>query len=226
MVIGEILIAAGDGDCELFRSAGLLQPVNAVTSLSFSVAGLVILWWAGKATEHERLLRVIFGVAMVLTGFGSFLFHGFDNALAQFSHDVTFLTTVWILAVINVAEARGWDRRIGWGIVALGAAAFSIALVIGPTITNILTLLVTIALVASDVALERTGGIARPLWLTSLASLVVAVVFFVLGRTDGGWCDPAGWFQGHGLWHIFSALALTLYFVATSRSRQIRSVSL
>jgi hypothetical protein len=52
--------------------------------------------------------------------------------------------------------------------------------------------------------------------------MTVAVVFFLLGRTGGILCDPEGLIQGHGLWHVMSALALTLYFIATSRSRLIR----
>ena len=182
-----------------------------------------MLWWANRATGHERLLRIMFGTTMILTGLGSFLFHGFDNAFAQFSHDITFLVTIWLLAVINVSEARRWDRRVGWGIVAVGGVVFGVALLLGPGITNIITVLVTVALIGSDITLERVGGIARPLWIASLVAMAAAVGFFLIGRSVSDVCDPSSWFQGHALWHAFSAIALTLYFMATSQSRQIRS---
>jgi hypothetical protein len=107
--------------------------------------------------------------------------------------------------------------------VGLGVVIFTGALLIGPGITNVITVGVTAALVASDIVLERIGGISRPIWISSLVAMVAAIVFFLIGRTASAICDPASWFQGHGLWHAMSALALTLYFVATSRSRLIRS---
>jgi hypothetical protein len=196
--------------------------VNAVSSLAFALSGFGILLWATRATGHERLLRIIFGTAMIATGIGSYLFHGYDNRFAQFAHDITFLVTIWILAVINVSEVRSWNRTVGWGVVGIGVAVFTVALVIGPGITNVITILVTVALVASDVTLERVGGISRLWWVASLVAMTVAVVFFLLGRTGGIFCDPEGLIQGHGLWHVMGALALTLYFIATSRSRLIR----
>lgn len=223
MSVASIVVAAGASDCESLHPTGLIQPVNAISSLAFSVAGLAILVWARQVTGHERLLRIMFATAMILTGIGSYLFHGYDNAFAQFTHDITFLVTVWMLAVINVSEARRWQRSVGWGIVGIGVVIFTGALLVGPGITNFLTVGVTAALVVSDIVLERIGGISRPLWIASLGAMVAAVVFFLVGRTGSEMCDPASWLQGHGLWHALSALALTLYFVATSRSRLIRS---
>lgn len=165
----------------------------------------------------------MFGTAMFLTGIGSLLFHGYEGSFAQFSHDITFLVTIWMLAAINVAEVREWKRSVGWGIVGIGAAVFTVALLIGPGITNVITAVVAVALVASDLILERRGGIVRPVWFASLVAMALAMIFFLLGRTGSGTCDPTSWFQGHGLWHVFSAIALTLYFVATSNARLVRS---
>jgi len=218
----QIFIAAGLGDCEAVHDGWLLQPVNAFSSLAFAVAGVVIMVWAGRATGHERSLRLIFGVFMIATGVGSFLFHGFDHAVAQFLHDITFLSVVWLLAVINVTEVRGWDRRAGWLVVLAGIVGFSITLVFAPTITNVLTVLVTLALIASDIELERRDGIRRRWWILSLVAMALAVGLFVLGRTGGPLCDPGSPFQGHALWHILSAVAIGLYFVATSRGRMRR----
>ena len=90
-----LILAAGDTDCEVYSNGWLLQPVNALSSLLFSVAGIVIVAWALRVEGHERTLRTIFGLAMVATGIGSFLFHGFDSAIAQFLHDITFLVTIY-----------------------------------------------------------------------------------------------------------------------------------
>jgi hypothetical protein len=214
-----LIRAAGDTDCESFHDGWLLQPVNAVSSLVFSVAGLAVMVWARRVEGHERMLRTIFGVAMIATGVGSFLFHGFDSPVAQFLHDVTFLVTIWILAVINVTEMRGWSRQVGWGIVGVGAAVFSVALLVGPQITNLLTIIVSVALVGADIVPHRRGS-ARPIWYwAALAAMVLAIAAFLLGRSSGPLCDPDAILQGHAAWHVFAAIALTSYFVATSDAR-------
>jgi hypothetical protein len=197
----------------------LLQPVNAVSSLVFSVAGLAVMVWARRAEGHERTLRTIFGVAMIATGAGSFLFHGFDSSLTQFLHDVTFLVTIWILAVINVTEMRRWSRKVGWGIVGMGAAVFSVALLIGPQITNLLTIIVSVALVGADIVLHRRRS-QRSIWYwAALAAMLLAIAAFLIGRSSGPFCDPDATLQGHSVWHVFAAIALTSYFVATSDAR-------
>lgn len=214
-----LIRAAGDTDCEYFHDGWLLQPVNAISSLAFSVAGFAVVAWARRTEGHERALRMVFGGAMVATGVGSFLFHGFDSAVAQFLHDVTFLVTIWILAVINVTEMQQRSRRIGWGIVGTGAGVFSLALLIGPQITNLLTVVVSAALIGADIVLHRRG-MARTMWYwPALTAMVLAIAAFVLGRSTGPLCDPDSILQGHAAWHVLAAIAVTAYFVATSAAR-------
>lgn len=217
------ILAAGGTDCEVFSDGWLLQPVNAMSSLAFSLAGALVIAWARRAEGHERTLRVIVGLSMVMTGLGSFLFHGFDSPVAQFLHDITFLVTIWILAVINVSETRRWSRHVGWGTVGIGAVAFSVALVIGPRITNVLTLVVAVVLVAADLTLHRDGSVRTSWYWISLVAMILAIAAFVLGRTSGPLCDPSSLLQGHGVWHVLSAIAITTYFLATSRARTHRS---
>jgi hypothetical protein len=214
-----LILVAGDTDCESLHDGWLLQPVNAVSSLVFSVAGIAVMAWARRTDGHERMLRTVFGAAMIATGVGSFLFHGFDSSLAQFLHDITFLVTIWILAVINVTEMQRRSRYFGWGIVGVGALVFSVALLIGPQITNILTIVVSAALVGADIVLHRRGS-ERTMWYwAALAAMLLAIAAFLLGRSSGPLCDPDAIFQGHAAWHVLAAIAITSYFVATSDAR-------
>jgi hypothetical protein len=217
-----IVIAAGSTDCEAMNTGVFLQPVNTVSSLAFSVAGVAIVMWANRTVGSERVNRQIFGTLMVATGLGSVAFHGFDGRLWNFFHDITFLSAVWTVAVVNVAELKRWRTPMGWSTVLGGMAVFSVILAIGPGVTNVLTFGVAVTLIASDAVLERSGGINRLVWSAAVASMAVAVLFFLLGRTGGALCDPDSLFQGHGLWHFFAATALTLYFVATSNARTSR----
>jgi hypothetical protein len=214
-----LILVAGDTDCETIHDGWLLQPVNALSSLVFSVAGVAVIAWARRTEGHERTLRTIFGVAMIATGVGSFLFHGFDSSLAQFLHDITFLVTIWILAVINVTEMQRRSRYFGWGIVGVGAGVFSVVLLIGPQITNILTIIVIAALVGADIVLHRRGSVRTMWYWAALAAMVLAIAAFLLGRSSGPLCDPDSIFQGHAAWHVLAAIAVTSYFVATSDAR-------
>jgi hypothetical protein len=219
MLSDSLILTAGDTDCEAFHDGWLLQPVNAWSSLAFAVAGIGVMAWAQRVEGHERLLRIIFGLVMIATGVGSFLFHGFDSSIAQFLHDITFLTAIWVLAMINLSEIRRWLRPVGWGVVSVGVGVFSIALLVGPQLTNLLTIVVTIALVAADIAHHRRVPAPSVWYWVSLGAMVLAVAAFVLGRTSGPLCDPDSFFQGHASWHKLSAAAISAYFVATSEAR-------
>lgn len=209
----------GESDCETIGPGILAQPINALSSLAFSVIGLVIIWWASQVEGNERGVRIVFGILMVLTGAGSVMFHGPQGPGSLFGHDVTFLVTVWFVAIVNVSETLQWRRVTEWGAFVAGALVLSVLLVVSPGLTNVLMVATVIALVASDLTIHRRGTIRAWWYIASLVAIVAALVMFVLGRTGAPLCDPDSLFQGHGMWHLLGAVALGAYFVATSESR-------
>ena len=209
----------GESDCETIGNGFLAQPVNAVSSLVFTVIGLVVMWWATQVEGNERVVRIVFGILMVLTGAGSVMFHGPQGPGSQFGHDVTFLVTVWFVAIVNISETLRWKRSLGWGVFVFGSVILSVVLVSSPGVTNVLMVATVIALVVSDVTLRRRGRMRTRWYVVSLVAIVAAVVMFLLGRTGAPLCDPDSLFQGHGVWHLLGAVALGAYFVATSDSR-------
>ena len=215
----------GESDCETIGSGVFAQPINAVSSLSFSVIGVAAIWWATRVEGNERVVRIVFGVLMVLTGAGSVMFHGPQGTGSQFGHDVTFLVTVWFVAVINTAQAYGWRRSVEWGTFVVGGLVLSLALVLSPGLTNVLMVATVISLVVSDIVLHRRGRLSSWWYVVSLVTIAVAVAMFLLGRTGAPLCDPDSLFQGHGLWHVLAAISLGAYFVATSDSRVTESES-
>lgn len=215
----------GESDCETIGSGVFAQPINAVSSLSFSVIGVAAIWWATRVEGNERVVRIVFGVLMVLTGAGSVMFHGPQGTGSQFGHDVTFLVTVWFVAVINTAQAYGWRRSVEWGTFVVGGLVLSLALVLSPGLTNVLMVATVISLVVSDIVLHRRGRVSSSWYVVSLVTIAVAVAMFLLGRTGAPLCDPDSLFQGHGLWHVLAAISLGAYFVATSDSRVTESES-
>lgn len=209
----------GAGDCEAFGGGWLVQPVNAWTSLAYAGVGLVLMVSASSAPLRERTLRIAFGILLIGTGVGSFLYHGPQPPIAAFAHDIAFLATLWFLVIMNPAAAHGLRRRWAWGAIAVASTVMAIALVSWPTSTNLLAAVSIAALFVSDVLMHRVGGIDGRWYATALALFAGALLFNVLGRSGAATCAPGGVFQFHGLWHVLSAMAFGAYFVATARPR-------
>ena len=216
----KIMASLGESDCETIGDGFLAQPVNALSSLTFSVIGVAILVWAGRAGGRERRFRLILGLLFVLTGLGSFLYHGPQTAGSLLAHDITFLATLVVVAITNGALALGWSERRSWTVLAVLLTTYAVILVLWPTATNVLTTASVVLLVASDIPLHRIGGIAGRWYVAALVLLVLALGFFALGRSGAPLCTADSLFQGHALWHGLSAVALCSYVVATAPVRE------
>jgi len=218
-MIGALLATLGAGDCEALGDGWLIQPVAAWTSLAYAVVGLLLMASAAATSTRERTLRIVFGLLLIGTGIGSFLYHGPQPAIAGFTHDITFLTTLWFLIIMNPAMPYGLRRGWAWGAVVATSAVMAMALLIAPTSTNVLTAISVVALVVSDFLVRRVGGIDGRLYAAALSLFAGALVFNVLGRTGASTCAPDHAFQLHGVWHVLSAVAFGAYFIATTRPR-------
>ena len=214
-----ILAQLGESDCEIIHEGLLKQPVNALSSLAFSVVGLLIALSASRAEGHERPIHLVFGLLLVLTGAGSLLFHGPQSSGSHFLHDATFLATLWFLAVMNLNEAYGWWTGRGWVAWLSGAVVLSVLLIVFPDSTNLLTVGMIVALVAGDIAIQRKGGIIGAWYAVAVATLAIAVGLMLAGRTGSPLCDPESVVQAHGGWHVLMAIALGSYFMAMSNVR-------
>ncbi len=196
MVTPAPLLAAAVSDCEAIHSGWLDQPSNAYSSLAFVAAAALVISRARSATARA------FGVALALVGIGSALFHGRAGDAAGWLHDVSIVGLLVIVLLFE--EDRGWA----------GAALVVAALAIGvsPGADEPLA----VALVALIVLKEITGEPSPDRrWLAvSVALLAIGIVFTVLGRSGGPWCDPASILQPHAAWHLLAASGLLAYAVS------------
>lgn len=218
-MLARLLFAIGQSDCEEIQEGVLGQPINAVTSLAFSVVGIVIIAAATRVEGQERAVRIVFGFVMIATGLGSFLFHGPQPAASQFLHDITFLASLWFLAFMNLSDTSGWWHSLSWAGFGIGTGVLAGVILVFPASTNLLTGALLVVLVGSDILIHSRSGVIGWWYTTALLAMTVAVGLFVLGRTDSPLCDPDALWQGHGGWHVFAAVALGAYFMATSRAR-------
>lgn len=218
-MIGSAFTTLGAGDCEAFGDGWLVQPVAAWTSLAYVVVGIVLMTTVASSGGRERALRITFGLLLVGTGVGSFLYHGPQPAIAGFAHDITFLTALWFLIIMNPAMPYGLRRPRAGASVVVVSVAIAITLAVAPSSTNLLTAISVVALVLSDLLMHRIGGIDGRWYAAALVLLATALLFNAVGRSGAATCTPDDVLQFHGLWHVQSAVAFGAYFAAMAKPR-------
>jgi hypothetical protein len=213
----QLAVALGGADCEAWRPGLLHQPVNALSSLAFAVAGVWVAVRPG-AGRADRVGGAVYAGALIGNGVGSFLYHGPGWPGAAFVHDAAIPAAVLFIAVEDVALLRGWTsgRRLRAYALSLGAAWSVLAVV--PTAGVAVTALTGTLAAGAEVWLaaaaarrrDPSGGPRRaraPAVLAfTIAGLAGAAV--LAGRTGSPLCRPDSLLQGHALWHVLAAAAL------------------
>jgi hypothetical protein len=217
MTYPQVALALGGADCETWRPGFLHQPVNALSSLAFAVAGL---WVAARpgAGRADRVGGAVYAGALIGNGVGSFLYHGPGWLGSAFVHDAAIPAVLLFIAVEDVALLRGWTSRRRLRAYASGLGAAWSVLAVVPTAGVAVTALTGTLAAAAEVRLAVTAARRRdpgvrprlaraPTMLTlGIAGLAGAAV--VAGRTGSPLCHPDSLLQGHAVWHVLAAATL------------------
>lgn len=202
--------------CEAVRLDGLAQPVNSITSLAYVALG----FWAllgGPAFRSapppiRTLVRAAGGV-LVLLGLGSFVYHGTLTLIGQVL-DVQGMYLLGMLILLAALVRRGTltSRAAPWIYVA-ACTALAVTQVAVPESRRVLFALVLLPGIVLE-ALPSTTGVALRSpqtvpYRTGVLLLVVAYGVWLLDNA-GIACSPTSVVQGHGLWHVLTAVAAVL----------------
>jgi predicted membrane channel-forming protein YqfA (hemolysin III family) len=111
-------------DCERVVDAALAQPVLAITSLAYAVAGLAVLWWAVRV---RAVLAGAAGVVLLAVGVGSFAFHGPQPPWAGPAHDwpIIALAVVYVVGLALTVRRRPRMWLAAAGILAMALIAYA-----------------------------------------------------------------------------------------------------
>jgi hypothetical protein len=180
-------------DCEAIGAGFLGQPINAVTTLGFVVAGIIVVVRRGD-------MRWI-GIGLIATGIGSFLFHGPMPPGNEWAHDVTL---AWLVSMVGGWGTR-WERFTRLPALLVIGALFAVF----PVIADPFAVVLTIAAVISILRRDRSVAEVAPLVL-----LAAVAVLGRLGATGGPLCDPESLFQPHAVWHLGAATAVAWWALA------------
>jgi hypothetical protein len=199
--------AIDTSDCELVRSSFPTQPINTWTSLAYCVAGVWVMVAADRSPIEQAVARAAGGL-FVLTGLGSVAYHGFGGELSGWFHDASFLWALgFMVACEGVARPSApFQRTLVFGATVIGAASAV------PALTNVVlvVLLGLLAWVETERWAARPTHERRDLGVVA-GVLVLAGLAYLLGRSGGPACEPDSLIQGHGAWHLLTALALALW---------------
>ncbi len=188
-------------DCEIIGSGLLGQPVNALSSIAFVVAGIVVL------TRRPALRWV--GLGLVATGFGSFLFHGPMPPANEWAHDVSL---AWLITIVGGLGTR-WERLSRLPALLVLGSLFAVA----PAAADPISVVLTVVAVISVLRADRSPAALAPLGLLGLAA-----IFGRLGSSGGPLCDPGSLFQPHAVWHLGAALAVSWWALVVDYSTASR----
>jgi hypothetical protein len=208
-------------DCERLRDGWVSQPANAVSSLAYVGAGLVLLRWAqAQASLHQGSALPI-ATGMVTAGLGSLDYHGFQSPRAQWGHDWGVAAPV--VAAIHtdagelLPEVPSRLRAVS-SVAAL--AAVGILLAHRPRSGPVVGGVGAVVLVMSEIELWRRGRRPAPhprskaLLKVAAGAGVAGVTALAMSRSGGPWCRPDSLLQGHAVWHACSAMALLCWAMA------------
>lgn len=188
-------------DCELIGSGLLGQPVNALSSIAFVVAGIIVL------TRRPALRWVGFG--LVSTGIGSFLFHGPMPQADEWAHDVSL---AWLIAILGGLGTR-WERLTRLPALLVIATLFAVA----PSAADPISVALTVVAVVNVLRADRSPAALAPLGLLALVA-----IYGRLGASGGPLCQPGSMFQPHAVWHLGAAMAVTWWALTADYSTASR----
>lgn len=214
--------ATGDGPgCEPLRDGLLAEPVSAVTSLAFVVAGVAILAVARSPRRPmpDAPPPPLLGYATLVAaiGIGSVVQHGPDPAWSDLAHDLPLAATLAFVAADAAADLSGRRRTWWWWVVP--TLLVVPVIVAAPRAGDLVQVGVAVAAIAlSLLRAWRHPALRRPTaWAIGL--LAAGGLIGTLSRAGGPLCDPESLWQGHGVWHVLASAGLVALAPAIGRIR-------
>ncbi|MEE6283251.1 hypothetical protein [Georgenia sp. MJ170] len=206
---------AGPG-CEAPGTGLLVEPVAAVSSLAFVLAGALIVLRhhaalrGGRAGGPGAMPSSLAGYAslVVAVGLGSLVQHGPNPAYADLLHDLPLLATLAFVAADAVAALRGRGRSWWWW--AVPTQALVPLILAAPRSGDLAQAGVAVVALGATLLRARTFPAVRREVGWAVGLLAVGGVVGTLSRAGWPLCDPHSLWQGHALWHVLAAAALVV----------------
>ncbi len=221
--------------CELNRMDQLIrQPANTWSNFGYFLVGLFAitigvhdLKYAERRASNNFLVRyplfsLMFGLSAIYVFVGSFLFHA--SLTHTFQHldqaglysVIVMVLTFNLYKIFPVIRLKG-QYKSSHGLLMAFAVAFNYLIFTRLWLININVLFPVLILVAFVTSLyyllfvSKEHYYTKYLWSAFIILLLTAVVW-ILDRTNVV-CNPTSIFQGHALWHLFTAASMLIIYL-------------
>lgn len=207
--------------CEAQNNGWIIEPANTWSNIAYFIAGM---WIAQHSKQFKSRAIRSYAWVMVVTGACSFIYHSSFTFVLQILDFFGMYVMTYLLALVQM-------KRLGWIKNAMDTRNYW-ALVIGTTIftvwcdlyTNFPIQMIigvqTLFVLGSEIFIwrkTRSNPYSMKYFLLGALFMGIAITFSGLdvSRT---WCDPDNhWLQGHALWHVFSAIGVTMLYLHHSQ---------
>jgi hypothetical protein len=218
--------------CEQPVSGLVRQIGNTWSNLGAVVAGLAVAVLAAKrrlarARPHEMidLFGLLAPPALVFQGVGSMFFHGGLTVWGSALDAMSMFAIAGLLVLTQFVRLE-WLRpqsvvKVWLGLLTAGLlAGFE-----SPPLVAGLVFVLFLAILATEVRLSSLGRSARgTLFRVGLAVHVASVAVWFFSAGEGlPLCRPDSMWQGHGLWHLGAAGAVTLMVLHLLENLEVRA---
>ncbi|MFZ2664066.1 MAG: ceramidase domain-containing protein [Patescibacteria group bacterium] len=210
--------------CELIRNGFVRQPVNAYSNLIYILVGIFILFdvfskrkkslMSMKSHSFSRSIFIIYGLASVAVGIGSFFYHAsFTYAAMQIDVDSMYLVSLFILLFL-LFHIYNFSKKIFIASYISTNIIFALVDYFIPGVRRYLFAFVVLLIIYVLLKAMRNKvsfGNSK-YFIVSIISLFIAYVFWIVDN-EKIFCNPTGFIQGHAIWHVLNSLSiLCMYF--------------
>ncbi|MGB8252026.1 MAG: ceramidase domain-containing protein [Anaerolineaceae bacterium] len=209
--------------CEAIGTGLIRQPINAYTNIAYILAGLIIIIFLSRTknkrktispiTELPRRLLILFGLASIAVGIGSFIYHASFIFLGEQLDDDSMYLIGSFMLFYAIAHQRKLTAVKFIMLFMVLNLIFEGLIFFFPVIRGMLFgILIVVSLVITQTSIRR-GLISDPKqqFMTSIELFAAAYLIWILDKTHY-LCYPTSIFQGHAIWHILSAVAGLMMF--------------
>ncbi len=192
--------------CEHIGDGLLRQPINAISSLAFVLAGFLMI-------SRRRPELNLLGFAAIITGLGSAFYHASLSFAGQF-FDVLGMHMV---AIFMIIYAFRFNKKLDFSktlwIFAVATIFLGVILWTAPEVRRYLfTGLIIVGILFEFFLAIRKKSLNCRYLISGILVMAIGQLIWQLDNS-GVVCYPDSLFQGHGLWHILGAAALYLLFI-------------
>ena len=199
--------------CEETLCHLISEPANTFSNIAYFIATIVLLYWTKNLSKEHKFAPI----AMLLMGAGSFYYHMSNNYLSQIIDFIGMYIFIFWLLTLNLRRLNLFQFK--------GSIAFYLSFIVLNTVGlhimylnripfQILVALAGVLIVGTEFMIYKKSQEKYQYKFLGIgvALIIIAESFSILDATRA-MCDPQNHIvQGHAIWHVLSAIGLTIAY--------------